>query len=63
MEEDLSGLFVVSLRFSLRKKNQPKKYTLIDNLTAMEEPLFGAQNNEGAEEEEEAEDDTLFARK
>lgn len=45
--------------FSLRKKNQPRKYTLIDNLTAMEEPLVGAENRD----DDEAEDDTIFARK
>jgi len=44
--------------FSLRKKREPKRYTLITDPTSMEEPLFGAQNDD-----EEIEDDTLFVRK
>lgn len=44
--------------FSFRKKSQPKRYTLITDPNAMEEPLFGANDDE-----EEIEDDTLFVRK
>ncbi|CAF2652516.1 unnamed protein product [Rotaria sp. Silwood2] len=45
--------------FFLRRKRQPKRYTLITDPTAMEEPLFGAHDDD----EEEIEDDTLFVRK
>ncbi|CAF4165576.1 unnamed protein product [Rotaria magnacalcarata] len=44
--------------FFLRKKRQPKRYTLITDPNAMEEPLFGS--NDG---DEEIEDDALFVRK
>lgn len=44
--------------FSLRGKRQPKRYTLITDPSSMQEPLFGAHDNE-----EDIEDDTLFARK
>ncbi len=44
--------------FSLRNKRQPKRYTLITDPSSMQEPLFGAQDDE-----EEIEDNTLFVRK
>ncbi|CAF3691200.1 unnamed protein product [Rotaria socialis] len=44
--------------FFLRKKRQPKRYTLITDPNAMEEPLFGS--NDG---DEEIDDGTLFVRK
>lgn len=43
---------------SLRKRHQPKRYTLITDPTAMQEPLFGPNDDE-----DEVEDDTLFVRK
>jgi hypothetical protein len=46
------------LYFSLRKKRQPKRYTLITDPSSMEEPLFGAEDDE-----DETEDNTLFVRK
>ncbi|CAF0874299.1 unnamed protein product [Rotaria sordida] len=44
--------------FFLRKKRQPKRYTLITDPGTMAEPLFGAHDDE-----DEIEDDTLFVRK
>ncbi|UJR25008.1 hypothetical protein I4U23_006369 [Adineta vaga] len=44
--------------FLLRKKRQPKRYTLITDPTALEAPLF-----DGNDDDEEIEDDTLFVRK
>ncbi|CAF1020581.1 unnamed protein product [Adineta steineri] len=53
-------LMYVGLKsFLLRKKRQPKRYTLITDPSSMEEPLFDANDDD----EEEIEDDTLFVRK
>ncbi|CAF1228656.1 unnamed protein product [Adineta ricciae] len=52
-------LMYVGLKaFLLRKKRQPKRYTLITDPTAIEAPLFDANDDE-----DEIEDDTLFVRK
>ena len=39
--------------FSLRKTREPRRYTLINNPTAMQQPLFGANDDD----EDEIEDD------
>ncbi|CAF1585531.1 unnamed protein product [Adineta ricciae] len=51
-------LYVGLKTFLLRKKRQPKRYTLITDPTAIEAPLFDA-----IDDEDEIEDDTLFVRK
>lgn len=50
--------FILECSSRLRKKRQTRRYKLLSNVTAMEEPLFNEHDDE-----DERDDDTLFVRR